>query len=365
MAKFQILAFDGGGIRGAFGLGFLQELESSVGIRIRDCFDLIAGTSTGAITALGLGIGLSGQQLVEFYEANGRAIFTPRPPYAPKKAWLKPIYPWLKKLVANKSSNNIDHFFTSRYCPHALRESLRQGFGQRLLRDIKGPRVIVPTINLTQGSPYIFGTPHMPMHVPDAEVPILDVLLATTAAPTYFPHHVMPDGAAHADGGLWAGSPGLLGLAEALRLRQLCIGDHCEPAFSTKEISLLTIGTGTTRFSLAPPGADAGSLYWAKHIADVMVSSQLQGVAVPLKFVLSDRFKSINFQLPSNDWKLDAVDHMEEMFDLGRSAARKNAAEIKEMFLGHQATPYEPIGADSDIGKSDLRLLGSFDEEQT
>ncbi|QDT09450.1 Patatin-like phospholipase [Planctomycetes bacterium K23_9] len=356
MTRFQILAFDGGGIRGAFGLGFLQELESLTNAKVRDCFDMIAGTSTGGITALGLGIGLGGQELVEFYEESGRAIFTPRPPYAPRKRWLKPVYPWLKKMALTKSGNNIDHFFISRYCPHALRDALHGGFGDLRMKDISGPRIIAPSINLTAGCPYVFGTPHIPMHLPDAEIPVLDVLLATTAAPTYFPHHEMPNGCSYADGGLWAGSPGLLGLAEALRVRQLCLCDDVTPSFSTDEIFMLTIGTGTTQYSLTPPGGDAGALYWASRIADVMMSSQVQGLTIPLKFLLSDRVKSINFALPDDSWKLDAVDHMEEMFDLGRQAARENADDLSAMFLNHQAAPYVPAKSDSELGASDIGL---------
>ena len=358
MARFQIIAFDGGGIRGAFGLGFLQELESQMSNKVRDCFDLIAGTSTGAITALGMGVGLDGQDLVEFYKKYGKSIFTPRPNYRPRKAWLRAVYPWLKRLVKRRSGSDIDHFFASRYCSHALYESLYSGFGDRVMDDIIGPRVIVPTVNLTAGSPYIFGTPHMPMHLPDADQRIMDVLMATTAAPTYFPHHEMPDGSVHADGGLWAGSPGLLGLAEALRLRELCEGDHCAPAFSTNEIYLLTVGTGCPRYSLSPPGDDAGSLYWAQHVADVMMSSQVQGLSVPLKFLLSNRVISVNFTLPDAGWKLDSVEHMDEMFELGRKAARQNRKRLTKMFLSHTAEPYERATGDESVGMSDIGFLG-------
>ena len=65
---FQVLAFDGGGIRGAFGIGVIAELEQRLGRPITDYFDLIAGTSTGAITSAGLAVGKSGAELVQFYE---------------------------------------------------------------------------------------------------------------------------------------------------------------------------------------------------------------------------------------------------------------------------------------------------------
>ena len=211
------------------------------------------------------------------------------------------------------------------------------------MKDISGPRVIVPSINLTTGSPHVFGTPHLPMHLSDAELRIVDVLMATTAAPTYFPHHVMPNGDAYVDGGLWASSPSLLGLAESLRMRQLCVGDHCAPPFSTKEIFLLNIGTGSIKYSLTPPSADVGSLFWAQHVADLMMSTQVQGQQVPLGFLLADRVKTINFEIPDDTWKLDSIQHMDDLFRLGREAAKEHFDELHDLFLQHTADPFVPV----------------------
>src|SRR5688572_7736617 len=71
----RILAIDGGGIKGAFPAAFLAQIEERVGEPIADYFDLIAGTSTGGIIALGLGLGLSAKEILELYEKNGRRIF--------------------------------------------------------------------------------------------------------------------------------------------------------------------------------------------------------------------------------------------------------------------------------------------------
>lgn len=351
MARFQILAFDGGGVRGAFGLGFLQELESQTNRKVRDCFDLIAGTSTGAITAMGLGIGHGGNELVDFYDRFAKKIFKAEPPFEPDQILLRHIYSLVHTVIESTGESDIDHFFRARYSADNLRECLEEGFYSLQMKDISGPRVIVPSTNLTTGTPHIFGTPHLPMHLPDAELRLVDVLMATTAAPTYFPHHVMPNGDTFVDGGLWANSPGLLGLGEALKLRQLCVGDHCPTPFSTNEIFLLNIGSGTTKFSMSPPGKEAGSLYWAQNIADVMMSAQVQGLQVPLRFLLADRVKSINFELPDKTWKLDAIDHMHEIMDLGRKAARENRSELEDIFLSHTADPYEAI-KDQDHGDS-------------
>ncbi|MEO8714558.1 MAG: patatin-like phospholipase family protein [Acetobacteraceae bacterium] len=73
----RILAIDGGGIRGAWPAAFMADLEESTGRRIVDTFDLIVGTSTGGIIALGLGLGISTADIVRLYEERGPAIFDP------------------------------------------------------------------------------------------------------------------------------------------------------------------------------------------------------------------------------------------------------------------------------------------------
>src|SRR5690348_409793 len=75
MSRFQILAIDGGGLRGLFPVGVLAKLEATYGITISECFDLIVGTSTGGIIALGLGKGLSPGEIEQFYRQSGPKIF--------------------------------------------------------------------------------------------------------------------------------------------------------------------------------------------------------------------------------------------------------------------------------------------------
>jgi patatin-like phospholipase/acyl hydrolase len=73
--RFRILALDGGGIKGTFSAAVLAEWEKETGLRVADHFDLIAGTSTGGILAIGLGLGLSAEELLEFYKKRGALIF--------------------------------------------------------------------------------------------------------------------------------------------------------------------------------------------------------------------------------------------------------------------------------------------------
>ena len=75
----RILTIDGGGIKGVFPAAFLATVEDAIECNVADYFDLIVGTSTGGIIALGLGLGLSAKELLAFYEEHGPTIFKRQP----------------------------------------------------------------------------------------------------------------------------------------------------------------------------------------------------------------------------------------------------------------------------------------------
>ena len=75
MTRFRILSLDGGGIKGAFTASVVATLEKDTGKSAAQYFDLITGTSTGGIIAIGLGLGLSAEEIVEFYRKHGPTIF--------------------------------------------------------------------------------------------------------------------------------------------------------------------------------------------------------------------------------------------------------------------------------------------------
>src|SRR5439155_11838233 len=68
---FGILSLDGGGIRGAFTAAFAAEVEKRLGRPLADYFDLIAGTSTGAIIAVALALREPAEQIERFYRERG------------------------------------------------------------------------------------------------------------------------------------------------------------------------------------------------------------------------------------------------------------------------------------------------------
>lgn len=172
----KILALDGGGIRGVLTLEILLELEKQLrsalnkgdAFRLSDFFDYIGGTSTGAIIAAGLSLGMSVQQLLDFYEQKGEAMFD--------KAFLlkrgKYFYndgPLARELKNTFGDGPID---------------LRSGVFKSLL--------LVVTMNRSTDSPWpISNNPDAVFN--DAthkdcnlRIPVYQLVRASTAAPAYF-----------------------------------------------------------------------------------------------------------------------------------------------------------------------------------
>ena len=70
---FNILALDGGGIRGIYSAHVLARLEDALRSPIRECFSLIAGTSTGSIIAGAASMKIPMESLVDLFESQAAA----------------------------------------------------------------------------------------------------------------------------------------------------------------------------------------------------------------------------------------------------------------------------------------------------
>src|SRR6202140_48322 len=164
--RFRILSLDGGGIKGAFTAAVLAEWEKQTGRVIADHFDLIAGTSTGGIIALGLGLGLPATEILEFYQKEGPKIFP--------------------NITAHQTlSLNLRHLWGPKYSAEPLRKALKGVFGDKRLKDSKC-RLLIPAYDVVAGRVYLFKTRHDPRFIFDQDALAVEVALATAAAPTFF-----------------------------------------------------------------------------------------------------------------------------------------------------------------------------------
>ncbi|MEZ4447230.1 MAG: patatin-like phospholipase family protein [Polyangiaceae bacterium] len=173
----RVLCLDGGGIRGILSLGVLEEIEGllrrrhEASIRLCDYFDVISGTSTGAIIAAGLATGMTVDELRQMYEKLGTEIFEPsffrfgffRAKYAKDKLEAR-----LKSVLSDYATLNSD--------------TLKTG-------------LIVVIKRLDTGSPWpLSNFPDGPYFkkvdgarwIPNGDYPLWKVVRASTAAPHFF-----------------------------------------------------------------------------------------------------------------------------------------------------------------------------------
>ena len=136
----RILAIDGGGIKGVFPASFLATVEDSIGDNVANYFDLIVGTSTGGIIALGLGLGLSAKEILAFYEEFGPHIFGG----TRRLRWLR-------------------CFSTTKYNRGPLKKALKDTcFGDKKLGD-STKRLVIPCLNTSRtGEVHVYKTAHHP-----------------------------------------------------------------------------------------------------------------------------------------------------------------------------------------------------------
>lgn len=225
---FRVLSLDGGGIRGAYIAACLARFERDLRRPISDYFDLIVGTSTGGIIALGLALGESAQSILEFYQLRGGQIFTGREPSS--LGFFESIC--VKAIKRKFPAVDTTALRRSKYPQENLRAALVEFFRERTIGDIRACRVVIPAVDLILGRTVTFKTPHQPDFVRDSSLRAVDVALCTSAAPIYFPQASIRKGTSYADGGLWANNPALVGYVEAIKISEVCRREAIDPSFA-------------------------------------------------------------------------------------------------------------------------------------
>ena len=245
---FKILAIDGGGIRGVIPATVLMEIEKQTGQRTAELFDLIAGTSTGGILAVGLAkpgaderAQYTAADMRELYLQEGAAIFP------------KPAFP-LSLL------SGVQRPFAEKYASRGIESVLRKYFGDSRLKDSLC-NLLVTSYEIQLRRPWFFRSDRARQD-PKYDFPLWQVARATSAAPTYFaPARIAnggdapPDSWILIDGGTYANNPALCAYAET---RQI------DP---DADILLVSLGTGRHAQAIH---YRPGLLGWAKPILDVV-----------------------------------------------------------------------------------------------
>jgi hypothetical protein len=305
----RILTIDGGGIKGVFPAAFLTALEQRLHCPVAEYFDLIAGTSTGGIIAIGLGLGLSAEEVLDLYKLNGERIFA-------RRRFLR-----LLSLVRAK------------YNYQPLREALMTAFGERRLGESR-KRLLIPSLNLAAERVHIYKTSHHPKLVHDYKLPALEVALATVAAPTYFPIHLSPEGLPYIDGSLWARNPMALAIIEAIGVL----------GWERDEIQVLSLGCTSEHLNVSwEKRISLGASYWGTRIADVFMKAQSSSAIAAAHALIGARnVVRVSPDTGGRHFALDGVQNIPVLEALGRAEADLRFDDIAEMFFQERAHPFSP-----------------------
>lgn len=283
--QVRVLALDGGGVRGILGAAALAHLEQHIRQPLHERFDLVVGTSTGAILAAAVAMGIPMQKVQQAYQDAAPLIFG-RPAIC-------------RGLWGPKYSNR------------ELQSWLRQFFGEAVLNDAKIP-ICITSYDVTTGTVRVWKDDHASgLHGGNTTL-LHEAVLSSASAPTFFPAVQVGGEGAFVDGGIWGNNPAMVGLVEAQHYMGASVA-------TTKVVS---IGTGRRKRWLTYQGvARRGVLGWGTELVEVVFSAQSSAVDAQMKLLLPNAYCRIDTDLP-DDCGLDDTSAVERLRNAGQQLGR-------------------------------------------
>lgn len=304
---FRILSLDGGGIKGVFTARLLALIERHLGgLGLGSRVELISGTSTGGIIALGLALDMPAEEIMRFYREDGRRIF-------PTRSWVR----------------EFKHWIGAKHDYELLEIALQRCFGEHRLGDAR-PRLVIPAFSVPKTQIAVLKTDHHADYRHEHSSFAWEVARATSAAPTYFRGHEHPPSQTlFLDGGIWANNPIMLAVVEALTAYDI----------SVDQIQIVSIGTGNPPYEISLKQASGGLIHWrsviraAMHLTTDSALSQARLLLGPervLRLVPEGENASIQLDDYDRAWS--------QLPDAAERAFKRVKPELEQFF----ATPAEP-----------------------
>jgi patatin-like phospholipase len=342
----RLLSLDGGGIRGLVTLGYLVRIEemlrkrcSRADLVLSDYFDLIGGTSTGAIIASLLALGYPVGKILELYRAVGHDAFQP------KKYWLGPIGRMLK----------------ARFQEAPLEKLLKQFLGDRTLAsdDLRVGLMIVAKRADTGSVWSLINIPDQKFYAMNKELRLWEVVRSSTAAPTYFNPQFISDvgqgeAAVFVDGGVSMHNNPALQLLMVATLE----GFGLRWPFGEENILLCSIGTGS--FFKIPRRDELrgyNNLQWAGLLISQLMNDASELNQTVLQWLSSSpNAKSIDMQIGSlsgdHPGAVDLLHYLrydipllrQSLSEVGLDYEEKRARELWEMSDVRNVADLEKVG---------------------
>lgn len=270
MNIYRVLSIDGGGIRGLVTTLLLQRIISTPGLEnFLEDIDLVAGTSSGGLIALGIAHQVNLKELRNLFIDSGPKIFDDS---------------WLDDLVDLGKLRGAD------YSIAPLRRELKKLFGSVTLGQLR-KRVLITSFDLDNEDthqrtwkPKLFH--NFSGQGNDRNTPVYKVGLYTSAAPTYFPS---VDG--YIDGGVYASNPSMCALAQTQDRRY-------KPTPSMDRIVLFSLGTGFSLQYIKGRSHDWGYVQWVKPLMNLMLDGTTGIADYQCQQILDRRYHRLAPALP-------------------------------------------------------------------
>lgn len=302
----RVLTIDGGGMRGIYSAAFLHEL-SSLFAKKRGCealdvgkgFDLIVGTSTGAIVGCALAAGEPLSKVVKLYRENGPKIFPERVPSSMMKV--------LGQIPRRGGIN--------RRGAAALKKALEAVFGTKTFKEVetlRGIALSIPAVEMSQQRSWVFKTSHWG-GTRDNDTKLVDACMATSAAPIFRSLAAVEVGGdlggyrVFADGGLWANNPVLVGLLDAIKMSSgrpieiFALGSYPKPDGERIAKADLDRGYGEWQFGAKAASLSIAAQEFAFDNMARMFAKEFTNLGRPISVI----------RFPKGDLRPDIVPHLE------------------------------------------------------
>jgi patatin-like phospholipase/acyl hydrolase len=296
----RVLSIDGGGIRGLIPALLLGYLEVTQQRSVADLFDLIVGTSTGGILALGLTVpGANGRpafgalDLAELYPLWGKRIFPSGGPPTLKERLLGRGETFFKRMgnaarsVGGPFGGNPAFGGGARHTAAGLEEALDHYFGNaRMLQALT--EVAVTSFDTTRGIPMLFTRREARLNADVMNFEMRAVARATSAAPTYLPPQPLNFAGttcSMVDGGVWANNPVMAGYLEAQRMTT-------ERQLTADSVYIVSLGMGSAPATGGQFAASANWLSTFKNVAAMATDTNTNDALMRWRFpVETNRYR--------------------------------------------------------------------------
>lgn len=278
--KVRILSIDGGGMRGIIPAAILAYLETKIQeyskrptAHIADCFDFIAGTSTGSITAACMLLPnekgktkYSMNNIVDFYIRLGPEIFN-----IPKRYKFKTLWGFTGPLIPEEN----------------VEKTYLHIFGHHKLKDLVKP-VLFPAYDIDKKEVIIYTSSDKAHKYGDFF--IKDIIRGTTAVPFIFRPGYFRNGVdIHTiiDGGLIANNPSIITMIEAYK-----------NGYSPNDMIFISLGTGVSKHLYRYKFSEAkqwGKIKWFLPLIDIVKSANIDTTSYTLEKVFDHHHVANNY----------------------------------------------------------------------